>query len=74
MSTSNPEAEVPGEATGTGTAILESVTSAVQSFGPINKIHQHLCAYVTNLYIYIHLHYFCYTYFTKIHHQINKIT
>lgn len=36
--------EVPGEPTKTGTAILETATATIQGFGPINKIHQHLCA------------------------------
>lgn len=36
---------VPGEPTHTGTAFLETVTGAVQGFAPINKIHQHLCAF-----------------------------
>jgi hypothetical protein len=35
--------DVPGEPT-TGTALLETATAAVQSFGPAKKIHQHLCA------------------------------
>ncbi|KAL6342480.1 hypothetical protein AAG906_011170 [Vitis piasezkii] len=37
--------EVPGEPTHTTTALLETATSAIQGFGPINKIHQHLCAF-----------------------------
>ncbi|XP_009602071.1 oil body-associated protein 1A [Nicotiana tomentosiformis] len=37
--------EVPGEPTKTGTAILETATATIQGFGPINKIHQHLCAF-----------------------------
>ncbi|MQM23342.1 hypothetical protein Taro_056406 [Colocasia esculenta] len=37
--------EVPGEPTHTGTAMVETATAAIQSFAPINKIHQHLCAY-----------------------------
>ncbi|KAL9384820.1 hypothetical protein Peur_021830 [Populus x canadensis] len=36
--------DVPGEPT-TGTALLETATAAVQSFGPAKKIHQHLCAF-----------------------------
>ncbi|KAM5549261.1 oil body-associated protein 1A-like [Rosa sericea] len=43
MATSH--AEVPGEPTQTGTAILETATAAIQGFGPVNKIHQHLCAF-----------------------------
>lgn len=38
--------EVPGEPTQTGTAFLEKATATIQNFAPINKIHQHLCAYV----------------------------
>jgi hypothetical protein len=38
--------EVPGEPTQTGTAFLEMATATIQNFAPINKIHQHLCAYV----------------------------
>ncbi|XP_057547487.1 oil body-associated protein 1A-like [Amaranthus tricolor] len=37
--------EVPGEATKTSTTMLETATAAVQKFGPINAIHQHLCAF-----------------------------
>ncbi|KAA8548329.1 hypothetical protein F0562_000013 [Nyssa sinensis] len=36
--------EVPGEPTHTSTALLETATATIQGFGPINKIHQHLCA------------------------------
>jgi len=36
--------EVPGEPTTTSTALLETVAAAIQGFGPVNKIHQHLCA------------------------------
>ncbi|KAL9237861.1 hypothetical protein vseg_012359 [Gypsophila vaccaria] len=43
MATTHPT--VPGEPTKTGTAMLETATAAVQNFGPINKIHQHLCAF-----------------------------
>ncbi|KAH8517761.1 hypothetical protein H0E87_005615 [Populus deltoides] len=37
--------EVPGEPTTTGTTLLETVAAAIQGFGPVNKIHQHLCAF-----------------------------
>ncbi|XP_017222200.1 oil body-associated protein 1B [Daucus carota subsp. sativus] len=37
--------EIPGEKTKTGTALVETATAAIQGFGPINKIHQHLCAF-----------------------------
>ncbi|KAL6211670.1 hypothetical protein ACLB2K_016893 [Fragaria x ananassa] len=36
---------VPGEPTQTGTAMLETATAAIQDFGPVNKVHQHLCAF-----------------------------
>lgn len=38
--------EIPGEPTETATALLETATAAIQGFGPVNKIHQHLCAYI----------------------------
>jgi hypothetical protein len=38
--------EVPGEPTQPGTAFLETATATIQNFAPINKIHQHLCAYL----------------------------
>ncbi|KAJ0988972.1 hypothetical protein J5N97_007328 [Dioscorea zingiberensis] len=37
--------EVPGEPTPTATALLETATGTIQSFAPINQIHQHLCAF-----------------------------
>ncbi|KAL8104577.1 oil body-associated protein 1B-like [Apium graveolens] len=37
--------DIPGEETHTGTALVETATAAIQGFGPINKIHQHLCAF-----------------------------
>nr|GMD65876.1 oil body-associated protein 1A-like [Ipomoea batatas] len=37
--------DIPGEATHTGTSLLETATAAIQGFGPVNKIHQHLCAF-----------------------------
>ncbi|XP_059457576.1 oil body-associated protein 1A-like [Corylus avellana] len=37
--------EVHGEPTKTGTAFLETATATIQNFAPINKIHQHLCAF-----------------------------
>ncbi|GMN66452.1 hypothetical protein TIFTF001_035519 [Ficus carica] len=43
MSTKTPA--VAGDPTQTGTALLETATAAIQGFGPINQIHQHLCAY-----------------------------
>lgn len=46
--------QVPGEPTHTGTALVETATATIQGFGPVNKIHQHLCAYATT-YIYIFL-------------------
>lgn len=37
--------EVPGEPTKTATSMLETATATVQKFAPVNKIHQHLCAF-----------------------------
>lgn len=42
--TESAHVEVPGEPTQTSTALLETATGTIQSFYPINKIHQHLCA------------------------------
>ncbi|CAA7049607.1 unnamed protein product [Microthlaspi erraticum] len=42
---------IPGEATKTGTSIIDTAASAVQSFAPVNQIHQHLCAYVNPIFI-----------------------
>ncbi|EFH41964.1 hypothetical protein ARALYDRAFT_917868 [Arabidopsis lyrata subsp. lyrata] len=43
------EKTVPGEPTKTETSMVDTAASAVQSFAPINQIHQHLCAYATEL-------------------------
>ncbi|KAF7837069.1 oil body-associated protein 1A-like [Senna tora] len=56
------QAEVPGEATTTGTSLLETATSAIQGFHPLGKIHQHLCAF--HFYSYdmsrqVEAHHFC---------------
>ncbi|KAL6970884.1 Oil body-associated protein 1A [Sarracenia purpurea var. burkii] len=37
--------EIPGEPTQIGTSLVEKATAAIQAFGPVNKIHQHLCAF-----------------------------
>ncbi|KAI4334864.1 hypothetical protein L6164_013572 [Bauhinia variegata] len=37
--------EVAGDETKLGTSLLETATAAIQGFGPVNKIHQHLCAF-----------------------------
>ncbi|XP_042516504.1 oil body-associated protein 1A-like [Macadamia integrifolia] len=36
---------IPGEPTQTSTALTNTAASAIQSFAPINKIHQHLWAF-----------------------------
>ncbi|OWM83479.1 oil body-associated protein 1A-like [Punica granatum] len=54
--------EVPGEPTQTGTALLETATAAIQGFGPLNKIHQHLCAfhfYADDMTRQVEAHHFC---------------
>lgn len=56
------QAEVPGEPTQAGTAILETATAAIQGFGPVNKIHQHLCAfhfYAHDMTRQVEAHHFC---------------
>ncbi|XP_006858585.2 oil body-associated protein 1A isoform X2 [Amborella trichopoda] len=55
-------AEVPGEATQTGTALLEKATAVLEGFGPINSIHQHLCAfhfYGDNMARQVQAHHYC---------------
>ncbi|CAA2957495.1 Hypothetical predicted protein [Olea europaea subsp. europaea] len=37
--------EIPAEPTQIGTALLEKATATIQGFDPVNKIHQHLCAF-----------------------------
>ncbi|CAN7065101.1 unnamed protein product [Brassica rapa subsp. trilocularis] len=54
--------EVPGEPTKMGTSMVDSAAAAVQSFTPINQIHQHLCAF--HFYAYdmtrqVEAHHFC---------------
>ncbi|KAH0930171.1 hypothetical protein HID58_015898 [Brassica napus] len=61
-SSTTPGPEVPGEAAKTGTSIVDTATSAVQSFAPVNQIHQHLCAF--HFYAYdmtrqVEAHHFC---------------
>ncbi|KAI4338875.1 hypothetical protein MLD38_023882 [Melastoma candidum] len=54
--------EVPGEPTQTGTALLETATSAIQGFGPLNHVHQHLCAfhfYAHDMTRQLEAHHFC---------------
>ncbi|XP_074562995.1 oil body-associated protein 1A-like [Curcuma longa] len=56
------QVDVPGETTETGTAVLETATAAIQSFHPINKIHQHLCAfhfYGDDMTRQVEAHHFC---------------
>uniref|UniRef100_A0A803LZK8 Oil body-associated protein 1A n=1 Tax=Chenopodium quinoa TaxID=63459 RepID=A0A803LZK8_CHEQI len=53
---------VPGEPTKTSTTMLETATAAVQKFGPINAIHQHLCAfhfYGNDMTRQVEAHHFC---------------
>ncbi|XP_078447585.1 oil body-associated protein 1A-like [Wolffia australiana] len=37
--------QVPGEKTHMTTSMIETATGVIQSFSPIKKIHQHLCAF-----------------------------
>ncbi|KAL5542821.1 hypothetical protein UlMin_010531 [Ulmus minor] len=60
--TSKHHPEVPGDSTETSTALLETATAAIQGFGPINKIHQHLCAfhfYSDDMTRQVEAHHFC---------------
>ncbi|CAK7348918.1 unnamed protein product [Dovyalis caffra] len=53
---------VPGEPTTTGTALLETATAAIQGFGPLKRIHQHLCAfhfYAHDMTRQVEAHHFC---------------
>ncbi|BAT86644.1 hypothetical protein LR48_Vigan102s008900 [Vigna angularis] len=46
MSTNDDHPQVlDGEPTQTGTYLRDTATSVIQNFDPINKIHQHLCAF-----------------------------
>ncbi|KAK6930647.1 Oil body-associated protein-like [Dillenia turbinata] len=57
-----PKRQVPGVPTQTGTGLVEKATSVVQSFAPINKIHQHLCAfhfYADDMTRQVEAHHFC---------------
>ncbi|KAM7486725.1 hypothetical protein LguiA_002734 [Lonicera macranthoides] len=54
--------QVPGEPTHTGTALVETAAAAIQGFGPVNKIHQHLCAfhfYAHDMTRQVEAHHFC---------------
>ncbi|CAM8985399.1 unnamed protein product [Rhodiola kirilowii] len=42
---SSESREVPGERTQIGIGLVDYASAAIQGFGPINKIHQHLCAF-----------------------------
>ncbi|XP_077212042.1 naphthalene 1,2-dioxygenase subunit alpha (DUF1264) [Tasmannia lanceolata] len=56
------DVNVPGEPTQTGTAMVETVTSAIQDFAPINNIHHHLCAfhfYAHDMTRQVEAHHFC---------------
>ncbi|KAF4378385.1 hypothetical protein CsatB_026410 [Cannabis sativa] len=57
-----PHPVVAGEPTQTCTALLETATAAIQGFGPINQIHQHLCAfhyYGDDMTRQVEAHHFC---------------
>ncbi|XP_024985349.1 oil body-associated protein 1A [Cynara cardunculus var. scolymus] len=54
--------DVPGEKTKLGTSLVDSAASAIQSFGPTKKIHQHLCAfhfYADDMTRQVEAHHFC---------------
>ncbi|XP_042501340.1 oil body-associated protein 1A-like [Macadamia integrifolia] len=57
-----PPVSIPGEPTQTGTALTDTAASAIQSFAPINKVHQHLCAfhfYSHDMTRQVEAHHFC---------------
>ncbi|GAA0186169.1 hypothetical protein LIER_33457 [Lithospermum erythrorhizon] len=54
--------EVPGEDIERGTAFVETAAATIQSFAPVNKIHQHLCAfhfYADDMTRQVEAHHFC---------------
>ncbi|KAF5199411.1 Oil body-associated protein 1a [Thalictrum thalictroides] len=54
--------QIPGEPTQTGVSLVETASVAMQSFTPINKIHQHLCAfhfYGDDMTRQVEAHHFC---------------
>ncbi|CAL0333098.1 unnamed protein product [Lupinus luteus] len=61
MSTNNNN-EVAGEPTKTTFSLLETASAAIQNFAPVNKIHQHLCAfhfYSDDMTRQVEAHHFC---------------
>lgn len=54
--------ELPGDPTKTTTTMVEGTTAALQKFAPVNKIHQHLCAfhfYSHDMSRQVEAHHFC---------------
>jgi len=54
--------DIPGEPSKTSTSLLETGTGLIQGFTPINKIHQHLCAfhfYAYDLTRQVEAHHYC---------------
>ncbi|OIV98472.1 hypothetical protein TanjilG_16799 [Lupinus angustifolius] len=54
--------EVAGEPTKTTFSLLETASAAIQNFAPVNKIHQHLCAfhfYSDDMTRQVEAHHFC---------------
>ncbi|PIA29936.1 hypothetical protein AQUCO_05800187v1 [Aquilegia coerulea] len=54
--------QIPGEPTQTSVSLVETASGAIQSFKPINKIHQHLCAfhfYSHDMTRQVEAHHFC---------------
>ncbi|XP_057504606.1 oil body-associated protein 1A-like [Actinidia eriantha] len=53
---------IPGEPKKTTTSLLEKATGTIQGFGPVNKIHQHLCAfhfYADDMTRQVEAHHYC---------------
>ncbi|KAL5703239.1 Oil body-associated protein 1A [Ranunculus cassubicifolius] len=58
----NPNPQIPGEPTPTSISLIEKASAAVQNFAPINKIHQHLCAfhfYADDMTRQVEAHHYC---------------
>ncbi|RDY11843.1 Oil body-associated protein 1B [Mucuna pruriens] len=59
---SEAEVAVDGQPITTGTSLCDTATAAIQNFAPINKIHQHLCAfhfYSDDMSRQVEAHHFC---------------
>ncbi|XP_010557034.1 PREDICTED: oil body-associated protein 1A [Tarenaya hassleriana] len=61
-SSTKPGPEIPGEPTKITTSMVDTAAATIQSFAPINQIHQHLCAfhfYAHDMTRQVEAHHFC---------------